>query len=83
MQRPLLTCPLLHPHAQARRGSDRSVPPAMPPPPPHLLPPPPLMCPGEAVIGQFPLLRPDGADFVYQSCTRQQGQRGSMEGSFK
>ena len=41
------------------------------------------MFPGEAVIGQFPLLRPDGADFVYQSCTRQQGQRGSMEGSFK
>ena len=52
-------------------------------PPSHLTPSPLIICPGEAVIGQFPLLRPDGADFVYQSCTRQQGQRGSMEGSFK
>ncbi|KAK4489103.1 hypothetical protein RD792_004897 [Penstemon davidsonii] len=37
---------------------------------------------GEAVIGKFPLLRPGGEEFVYESCTSLQASRGSIEGSF-
>ncbi|KAK7262600.1 hypothetical protein RJT34_30175 [Clitoria ternatea] len=36
---------------------------------------------GEAVIGQFPLLRP-GEEYVYQSCTPLPTPSGSIEGSF-
>lgn len=37
---------------------------------------------GEAVIGQFPLLRPGAQEFVYQSCTPLPIPSGSIEGSF-
>lgn len=37
---------------------------------------------GEGVIGKYPLLEPDGPEFVYQSCTFQAATRGSMEGGF-
>ncbi|XP_020217747.1 F-box protein SKIP16 [Cajanus cajan] len=37
---------------------------------------------GEAVIGQFPLLRPGAKEFVYQSCTPLPISSGSIEGSF-
>ncbi|CAI9277818.1 unnamed protein product [Lactuca saligna] len=37
---------------------------------------------GEAVIGQFPLLRPGEKEFVYESCTMSASSRGSIEGSF-
>ncbi|XP_027354407.1 F-box protein SKIP16 isoform X2 [Abrus precatorius] len=37
---------------------------------------------GEAVIGQFPLLRPGAKEFVYQSCTHLPTPSGSIEGSF-
>ncbi|KAI3832070.1 hypothetical protein MKX03_008949 [Papaver bracteatum] len=37
---------------------------------------------GEAVIGQYPLLSPDGQEFVYQSCTPLPSSTGSVEGSF-
>lgn len=30
---------------------------------------------GEGVIGKYPLLEPDGPEFVYQSCTFQVGGR--------
>lgn len=38
---------------------------------------------GEAVVGQYPLLRPGEPAFVYQSCTHQREAKGSMEGSFR
>ncbi|CAJ1933348.1 unnamed protein product [Sphenostylis stenocarpa] len=37
---------------------------------------------GEAVIGQYPLLRPGAQEFVYQSCTPLPTPSGSIEGSF-
>ncbi|KAI3700856.1 hypothetical protein L2E82_45497 [Cichorium intybus] len=37
---------------------------------------------GEAVIGQFPLLRPGKKEFVYESCTKSASSPGSIEGSF-
>ncbi|KAL7607970.1 hypothetical protein Lser_V15G14078 [Lactuca serriola] len=37
---------------------------------------------GEAVIGQFPLLRPGKKEFVYESCTMSASSPGSIEGSF-
>ncbi|KAI7757806.1 hypothetical protein M8C21_029182 [Ambrosia artemisiifolia] len=37
---------------------------------------------GEAVIGQFPLLRPGKKEFVYQSCATLPASPGSIEGSF-
>lgn len=37
---------------------------------------------GEAVIGQFPLLRPGNKEFVYESCTASAASPGSIEGSF-
>ncbi|MCL7031890.1 hypothetical protein MKW94_028846 [Papaver nudicaule] len=37
---------------------------------------------GEAVIGKYPLLSPDGQEFVYQSCTPISSPTGSVEGSF-
>ncbi|OMO68026.1 hypothetical protein CCACVL1_20127 [Corchorus capsularis] len=37
---------------------------------------------GEAVIGQFPLLRPGEDEFFYQSCTPLPSSSGSVEGSF-
>ncbi|XP_024996046.1 F-box protein SKIP16 isoform X1 [Cynara cardunculus var. scolymus] len=37
---------------------------------------------GEAVIGQFPLLRPGQKEFVYESCTTSACSPGSVEGSF-
>ncbi|MFS7924852.1 putative ApaG domain, F-box-like domain superfamily, ApaG domain superfamily protein [Helianthus anomalus] len=37
---------------------------------------------GEAVIGQFPLLRPGKKEFVYESCTTCHAAPGSIEGSF-
>ncbi|KAI4324348.1 hypothetical protein L6164_023895 [Bauhinia variegata] len=37
---------------------------------------------GEAVIGKFPLLRPDEEEFVYQSCTPLPTSSGSIEGYF-
>ncbi|KAH9606893.1 hypothetical protein KSS87_019727 [Heliosperma pusillum] len=36
----------------------------------------------EAVIGKYPFLRPGEKEFVYQSCTTQQNNHGSIEGSF-
>lgn len=36
----------------------------------------------EAVVGQYPLLRPGEREFVYQSCSPQPSTSGSMEGSF-
>ncbi len=39
---------------------------------------------GEAVVGQYPLLRPGDPEFVYQSCTQvPEGERGSMKGRFR
>ncbi|MEW5320498.1 MAG: hypothetical protein WDW38_011566 [Sanguina aurantia] len=38
---------------------------------------------GEAVIGKYPLLVPGGPEFVYQSCTYQRADLGSMEGDFR
>ncbi|KAI3756791.1 hypothetical protein L1987_56614 [Smallanthus sonchifolius] len=37
---------------------------------------------GEAVIGQYPLLRPRQKEFVYESCTTAEASPGSIEGSF-
>ncbi|KAK9058984.1 hypothetical protein SSX86_021602 [Deinandra increscens subsp. villosa] len=37
---------------------------------------------GEAVIGQYPLLRPREKEFVYESCTTSAASPGSIEGSF-
>lgn len=37
---------------------------------------------GEGVIGEFPIVKPDSPDFVYQSCTHQGTRKGSMEGDF-
>ncbi|OVA11071.1 ApaG domain [Macleaya cordata] len=37
---------------------------------------------GEAVIGKYPLLCPDGKEFVYESCTPLPSSSGSIEGSF-
>lgn len=37
---------------------------------------------GEAVVGEYPLLRAGGAHYQYQSCTHQREARGSMEGRF-
>lgn len=37
---------------------------------------------GEAVIGKFPLLSPNGEEFVYESCTPLPEAPGSVEGSF-
>ncbi|KAJ4968282.1 hypothetical protein NE237_014983 [Protea cynaroides] len=37
---------------------------------------------GEAVIGKYPLLYPDGKEFVYESCTPLISSSGSIEGAF-
>eukprot|EP00798_Chlamydomonas_sp_ICE-L_P004585 gene4585-14770_t len=37
---------------------------------------------GPGVIGKYPILKPGGKEFVYQSCTYQQESKGSMEGTF-
>ncbi|KAH6816046.1 SKP1/ASK-interacting protein 16 [Perilla frutescens var. frutescens] len=37
---------------------------------------------GEAVIGEYPLLRPGEEEFVYESCTSLPASKGSVEGSF-
>ncbi|GFP95801.1 F-box protein skip16 [Phtheirospermum japonicum] len=37
---------------------------------------------GEAVIGKFPLLRPDEEEFVYESCASLPASKGSIEGSY-
>ncbi|XP_009341172.1 F-box protein SKIP16 [Pyrus x bretschneideri] len=37
---------------------------------------------GEAVIGQYPLLRPGEKEFVYESCSSLPSSSGSIEGSF-
>ncbi|XP_043705896.1 F-box protein SKIP16 isoform X2 [Telopea speciosissima] len=37
---------------------------------------------GEAVIGKYPLLYPDGREFVYESCTPLTSSSGSVEGAF-
>ncbi|XP_077228071.1 SKP1/ASK-interacting protein 16 [Tasmannia lanceolata] len=37
---------------------------------------------GEAVIGKFPLLYPDGEEFVYESCISMRDSSGTMEGAF-
>ncbi|XP_042482582.1 F-box protein SKIP16 isoform X3 [Macadamia integrifolia] len=36
----------------------------------------------EAVIGKYPLLYPDGKEFVYESCTPLTSSSGSIEGAF-
>ncbi|XP_068646078.1 F-box protein SKIP16 isoform X2 [Aristolochia californica] len=36
----------------------------------------------EAVIGMYPLLHPDGDEFVYESCARMPSSPGSIEGAF-
>lgn len=37
---------------------------------------------GEAVIGKYPLLSPNGPEFVYESCSPMPAYPGSIEGSF-
>ncbi|GJP32990.1 hypothetical protein CLOM_g17568 [Closterium sp. NIES-68] len=37
---------------------------------------------GDAVVGEYPILRREGKEFVYQSCSQITGQWGSIEGDF-
>ncbi|KAF5207243.1 F-box protein skip16 [Thalictrum thalictroides] len=37
---------------------------------------------GEAVIGKYPLLHPDGKEFIYESCTPLPSCPGSIDGTF-